>query len=137
MNEGRQGSKPQRRRARPAVRFGGEIDAAANPPSEVLAIKRAAIANFCRTVGEQLSGKTSTPPAPINDQLEGLSPRVRQTLGRLLAGDSEKQIGIHMAVSRHTVHVYVKTLYRRFHVSSRGELLARFVNQNVEKSSKV
>jgi DNA-binding CsgD family transcriptional regulator len=27
----------------------------------------------------------------------------------------------------HAVHVYVKTLYRRFGVCSRGELFARFI----------
>jgi DNA-binding CsgD family transcriptional regulator len=50
-----------------------------------------------------------------------------QTLERLLAGDSEKQIARHLAVSPHTVHVYVKALYKRFGVCSRGELFARFV----------
>jgi DNA-binding CsgD family transcriptional regulator len=61
------------------------------------------------------------------DPNSGLSPRHRQTLQRLLAGDSEKQIAAHLGVSPHTVHVYVKALYRRFDVSSRGELLARFI----------
>ena len=32
-----------------------------------------------------------------------------------------------MGVSPHTVHVYVKTLYRRYNVSSRGELLSKWV----------
>ena len=54
-----------------------------------------------------------------------MSPRQRQTLRRLLAGDSEKQVAINLGVSRHTVHVYVKALYRHFEVASRGELLAR------------
>ena len=59
--------------------------------------------------------------------MRALSPRLRQTLERLLAGDSEKQIARHLGLSPHTVHVYVKALYRGFGVSSRGELLARFV----------
>lgn len=61
--------------------------------------------------------------------LAGLSPRVRQTLDRLLEGDSEKQIAAKLGVSRHTVHVYIKNLYRHFSVNSRGELLARFVRR--------
>jgi DNA-binding CsgD family transcriptional regulator len=57
---------------------------------------------------------------------KSLGPRLRQTLGRLLAGDSEKQIALRLDISRHTVHVYVKNLYRRFEVNSRGELMAKF-----------
>jgi DNA-binding NarL/FixJ family response regulator len=83
--------------------------------------KRRLVAEFCRLVGEQL-GRA----APRG---EGLPPRVRQTLERMLAGDSEKQIAAHLRVSPHTVHVYVKSLYRRYEVASRGELLARFVRQ--------
>jgi DNA-binding CsgD family transcriptional regulator len=52
---------------------------------------------------------------------------MKQTLQRLLIGDSEKQIAAHLGVSRHTVHVYVKALYKGFGVSSRGELLALFI----------
>ena len=52
---------------------------------------------------------------------------MRQTLERLLAGDGEKQIAYQLGLSRHTVHVYIKALYRGFEVSSRGELLAKFI----------
>ena len=68
-------------------------------------------------------------PLPV----EGLSPRMHQTLQRLLAGDSEKQIALRLDRSRHTVHVYVKQLYKRFGVCSRGELLARFVDGSTAK----
>jgi DNA-binding CsgD family transcriptional regulator len=78
------------------------------------------VAEFCRLLGSSYS-------APPPDLAAGLSPRHEQTLRRLLAGDSEKQIARHLGVSHHTVHVYVKALYRHFDVSSRGELLARFV----------
>jgi DNA-binding CsgD family transcriptional regulator len=64
--------------------------------------------------------------AAVNDAPH-LSRRLRQTLDRLLAGDAEKQIARHLGLSRHTVHVYIKALYRCFGVNSRGELLARFV----------
>ena len=69
----------------------------------------------------ELAAPTDQPALPR------LSPRVRQTLDRLLKGDSEKQIARHLNVSPHTVHVYVKTLYKRLQVNSRGELLALFV----------
>jgi hypothetical protein len=42
-----------------------------------------------------------------------------------MKGDSEKQIARALGVSPHTVHVYVKMLYRYFQVNSKGELLAK------------
>jgi len=56
-----------------------------------------------------------------------LAPRLRQTLEALLQGDSEKQAALRLGLSVHTVHEYVTALYRRFDVSSRPELLARFL----------
>jgi DNA-binding CsgD family transcriptional regulator len=56
-----------------------------------------------------------------------LSPRQRQTLEYLLAGHSEKQIAARMRLSPNTVHHHVKALYRHFGVSSRSELLAKWV----------
>ena len=62
---------------------------------------------------------------PSESSGTGLSPRLSQTLERLMAGDSEKQVAYNLGLSRHTVHGYIKTIYRHFDVSSRGELLAR------------
>ena len=59
----------------------------------------------------------------------GLSPRLVQTLDRLLQGDSEKQVAVRMGISRHTVHAHVKKLYRHFGVNARPELLALFVSR--------
>ncbi|HEX8913240.1 MAG TPA: helix-turn-helix transcriptional regulator [Humisphaera sp.] len=68
------------------------------------------------------------PPAGVPRALvPALAPRVRQTLDGLLRGDSEKQIAHRLGLSKHTVHVYVKALYRRLNVSSRGELFAQFL----------
>ena len=99
--------------------------------------QRQLLAQWCRSMGDHVAGKTpaSAPfasNAPSLSQLvlqktSKLPPRQRQTLDRLLAGDSEKQIAARLEVSKHTVHIYVKSLYRRFGVCSRGELLAQFV----------
>jgi DNA-binding CsgD family transcriptional regulator len=59
----------------------------------------------------------------------GLSPRLRQTLERLLEGDSEKQAAVRLGLSRATVHQYVTDLYRHFGVASRAELLASFLRR--------
>ncbi len=54
-----------------------------------------------------------------------LSPRATQTLRELLGGASEKEIADRMGLSAHTVHQYVKSIYRAFGVRSRAELMAR------------
>jgi DNA-binding CsgD family transcriptional regulator len=58
-----------------------------------------------------------------------LSPRQRQTLQLLLAGNSEKQIGAQLGLSPNTVHHHAKAIHRHFGVSSRSELLARWVKK--------
>jgi DNA-binding CsgD family transcriptional regulator len=91
--------------------------------------RRRLVAEFCKLIGADLgqgNGAAGARGKAVSAGL-GLSPRVRETLGGLLGGDQEKEIANRMGVSRHTVHVYVKQLYRKFNVSSRGELLARFV----------
>jgi len=54
----------------------------------------------------------------------GLTPRLRQVLQCLREGDSEKQVALRLAISRHTVHMHINRLHRLFGVSNRGELLA-------------
>jgi DNA-binding CsgD family transcriptional regulator len=58
-----------------------------------------------------------------------LTPRQRQTLQLLLAGQSEKQIAARLSLSPNTVHHYIKAIHRHFRVSSRSELLARWVGR--------
>ena len=56
--------------------------------------------------------------------IASLPARQRDTLECLLAGDSEKQAAAKLGISVHTVHQYVKALYRSFGVNSRAGLLA-------------
>jgi DNA-binding CsgD family transcriptional regulator len=93
--------------------------------------RRRLVANFCLMLGEQMLDKKRLVPDGKRVMLGGdpLSPRQRQTLELLLIGHAEKQIAAQLSISRHTVHVYVKSLYKRFDVNSRGELLARWVHQ--------
>lgn len=62
-----------------------------------------------------------------------LSQRERQTLQHLLAGRNEKQIAAALRLSQNTVHHYVKTLYQHFRVSSRSELLARWIREDARQ----
>lgn len=77
---------------------------------------------------ERASGGAGlTTPPPMGGgvaRVDGLSPRMQQTLECLLAGASEKEVAAKLGLSSHTVHDYVKKLYRHFKVSSRAELLA-------------
>jgi len=56
-----------------------------------------------------------------------LPPRLRETLEYLLGGDTERQVALKMSLSVHTVHDYVKALHSHFGVSSRTELLAKWL----------
>ena len=58
-----------------------------------------------------------------------LAPREQETLTLLLAGLGEKQVAYRLKISRHTVHTYVKKIYKHYDVSSRSELLARWLQR--------
>lgn len=73
-------------------------------------------------IGGQLA--TGNDPAPPK-----LSPRQRQVLTCLVRGDSEKQAARELGLSPQTVHDYVKALYGRVGVHSRGELLAWWIRR--------
>jgi DNA-binding CsgD family transcriptional regulator len=51
-------------------------------------------------------------------------PRLRQIMDCLLEGDGEKQVALRSGLSRHTVHDYIKGLYRRLGVCGRAEFMA-------------
>ena len=112
---------------------------------------RQLLADLCRLIGSQVNGTpvnghstnarnggAGGPLAdPVQVLLEGqpLSPRMEQTLRSLLGGASEKQVAAKLGVSPHTVHVYVKALYKKYGVCSRGELLAKWVKSSSASST--
>lgn len=51
--------------------------------------------------------------------------RERETLELLLTGAARKQIAARMGVSLHTVHDYVKAVFKKLGVNSRAELMAK------------
>lgn len=75
------------------------------------------------------SALTDTWPAA-----RGLPPRLAETLAALFEGLPEKEIARRMGLSPHTVHDYVKTLYRRFRVQSRAELVALALRAATERN---
>lgn len=63
------------------------------------------------------------PPVTIAD----LAPRHRAVLELLAAGHSEKRIAATLNISPRTAHKYIEQIYRALDVSSRAELMARFI----------
>ena len=55
------------------------------------------------------------------------APRLWAVLLLLFSGDSKKQIADKLGLSYHTIDDYMKQIYRRFDVQSRGELMAQFL----------
>jgi DNA-binding NarL/FixJ family response regulator len=94
--------------------------------------RRRLVADLCRLVGMSVGAEL----APVNSRsakpfhaTSDLPPRLGQTLELLLNGASEKQVANQLKLSRHTVHGYVKALYRLYGISSRAELLARHLKR--------
>lgn len=62
-------------------------------------------------------------------KMSSLTVRRLEVLSQLIRGDSEKQIAFDLGVTRGTIHDHVLAIYRHFEVSSRGELLAKFIGR--------
>lgn len=73
--------------------------------------------------------------APASDALESLSPREQQVLLLLLDGKSPKEAAKELGLSAHTVTDYLKQIYSKLEVNSRGELLARFISSGSPPSA--
>ena len=72
-------------------------------------------------VAEPRGPRASSAKAPGR---HSLSPREAEVLEWLKHGLSEKEVAEELGVSTHTVHTYVKGLYRVFQVRTRAELMA-------------
>jgi hypothetical protein len=66
-----------------------------------------------------------TPPLSSGDPRSDLPRQLREVLGHVTAGMTERQTAIRMGLSQHTVHSYLKVLHRRFGATSRVELVER------------
>lgn len=76
------------------------------------------------------AGGVDEPTAPNDDRPAGeprLTAAERRVLTPLLGGLAEKEIATYLGLSRHTVHNHVKRIYFAYGVSTRPELLARFI----------
>lgn len=67
---------------------------------------------------------------PAAEKVIELSPRERQVMMLLMAGDGRKQVAQKLKLSEHTIGDYLKAIYRKFGVTSRSELLSQFISGN-------
>jgi DNA-binding CsgD family transcriptional regulator len=74
-------------------------------------------------------GRPISPGEVSNAGIDDLPPSLRRALECLLEGHSEKEAAKIMGVTSNTFHGYVKQLYERLGVSSRAELMARWVRR--------
>jgi DNA-binding CsgD family transcriptional regulator len=68
---------------------------------------------------------TSADIAPIVAEAYGLSRREREVVGGIARGQSTPELARQLFLSPHTVRDYVKTVFEKVGVSSRGELVAK------------
>jgi DNA-binding NarL/FixJ family response regulator len=62
-------------------------------------------------------------------QVEGLSAREKEILQLLTQGRAYKEIADTLSVSVNTVRMFIRRIYKKMHVHSRGEATARFLKQ--------
>jgi DNA-binding CsgD family transcriptional regulator len=68
--------------------------------------------------------------APIIIEAYSLTPRERDVLGALARGGSTSEIAAELFLSPHTVRDYIKSVFEKFGVSSRAELVARLYGEH-------
>lgn len=96
----------------------GERDFSARDKS----IVREAHALLIPLIGGPLARYTDPSPAD-------LPPRARAVLRCLLDGDADKQIAARLDIGSHTVNQHIKRIFQYFGVTSRTELLARWIRR--------
>jgi DNA-binding NarL/FixJ family response regulator len=75
----------------------------------------------------------STPvPSEVDDNL---SPRERTVLEMLIRGFLYKEIADELKISVRTVDTYIRRIYEKLHVRSRGQAVAKYVNRPWSDSS--
>ena len=64
---------------------------------------------------------------PMVQQLPVLTFAQQRVLNALLEGGKERDIAERLDISHHTVHTHAKAIYKTYQVSSRAELVARYL----------
>ena len=89
-----------------------QVHAGGSPMSGLIARK---VVQFFKQLGQTLP------------ELEKLSPREREILDLLSEGGSYKEIASTLGLSIHTIRMHIRGIYRKLHVHSRGEVVAKYM----------
>lgn len=65
-----------------------------------------------------------------NHVIETLNERERQVVEGIVNGLSYKLVAAELGISIDTVRKYIKSVYRKLHINSKGELMARYHNKS-------
>lgn len=65
--------------------------------------------------------------APSTPEAESLSPRETEVLDYLVKGYSYKEVAEAMSISYGTVHTHIERIYKKLHVQSRAQAVARYL----------
>jgi DNA-binding CsgD family transcriptional regulator len=75
------------------------------------------------------------PQADVAKVAAGLSPREQEVIHLLLKGCARKEVAAALNLSSHTIADYVKGIYKKFGVKSRGELLSKYISPDALRKS--
>jgi DNA-binding NarL/FixJ family response regulator len=70
-------------------------------------------------------------PKPITSDSELLTEKEREVLQHLVNGKSYKQVATAMKVTIETVRSHIKNIYRKLHVNSMSQAVAKAINQKL------
>jgi DNA-binding NarL/FixJ family response regulator len=82
------------------------------------------------TVALVIEPAKSAEIAPILIDAYSLTTREREVLGAIARGGSTAEVAAALHLSPHTVRDYVKTIFEKFEVSSRGELVGKLFGEH-------
>lgn len=71
---------------------------------------------------------------PIKKFEEELSPREQEIVQAILDGLSYKMIAEKYSISLDTVRTHISRIYRKLHINSKGELIARFLKKDLNRN---
>lgn len=70
-------------------------------------------------------------PRPEKSDAEPLTPKERLVLEQLVEGKSYKQVAAVMKITLETVRSHIKNIYRKLHVNSMSQAVAKAINQKL------
>jgi DNA-binding NarL/FixJ family response regulator len=72
--------------------------------------------------------QTFKQPAPTSGETESLSPREQEVLDFLAKGYLYKEIAEQLDISYGTVHTYIERIFKKLHVRSRAQAVAKYLH---------